>query len=258
MSTLWSRLDKLAWKHLPCTGTALLEDFRTQALSGNLDHSFVCAALNLHEAQQAVLKSLGDIEQSWSALPYCDADRIEFEGSAIGDNDAEDIRWPSGEVMKDVFAEIPAMSLINDIVAEAAGVRSLALREFVGTIGIAAFVMLDRSGPSGDFSDLDIKDILDMNEVKISGFAEVASTVLRTTAENATGTTLTPCQSFAQLVDTLLEHCPEDTQLAIGNTGLSTVSILSDPKADLQLLCRALAMLNRCCIFVAHISGVFC
>ena len=95
-----------------------------------------------------------------------------------------------------------------------------------------------------------------MNEVKILGFAEVASSLLRNTAENAIGKTFAPCQSFGQLVDTLLEHCPH-AQLANGNTGLSTVSILSDLKAGLQLLCRALAMLNRCCILVAHISGVF-
>ena len=110
--------------------------------------------------------------------------------------------------MKDVFAEIASMPLINDIVAEAAGVWSLALRELFGTIGIGVFVMPDRSMSSDEFSDVDISEVLHMNEVKIAGFVEVASILLRNTAENAIGTTRTPCQSFGQLVDTLIEQCP--------------------------------------------------
>ena len=62
-----------------------------------------------------------------------------FELSAIGDNNAEGDRWPSAEVMKDVFAEVASMSLIKDIVAEAAGVWLLELREFAGSIGLALF-----------------------------------------------------------------------------------------------------------------------
>ena len=186
VSKLWDRLDKLAWKRLPCTEAALLDDVRSQAQSGNVEHSFICAAFRLHEAQQSVLKTLGDIQQSWSFLPYCAADRIEFELSAIGDKIAEGIRWASGEGMKEVFAEIAAMPLIHDIVAEAASVRSLALREFVALIGINAFVMFDKSGPSEEFSHVDIKQRLDMDEVEIVGFAEVAFTLLRTAAENAT------------------------------------------------------------------------
>ena len=116
---LWRRLDKLAWKHLPCTEAALLDDFRSQAQSGNVEHSFICAALRLHEAQQAVLNSFGDTKRSWSTMPYCVANRIEFELSAIGDNNAEGDLWPSAEVMKDMFAEVASMSWIKDIIAEA-------------------------------------------------------------------------------------------------------------------------------------------
>ena len=65
----------------------------------------------------------------WGALPYCDADRIEFEPSAIGDTNATDFVWPSGDVMKNAFAKIAAMPLLDDIVAEAGSVRSLALRD---------------------------------------------------------------------------------------------------------------------------------
>ena len=108
-----------------------------------------------------------------------------------------------------------------------------------------------------DFRILILGEVLDMDEVKRLGFFELASSLLRNTAGNATGKTFTPCQSFGQLVDTLLEHCP-DAQLAIGNTGLSAVSTSRlAPKADLQLLCRALAMLNRCGIFLAHITDIF-
>ena len=110
--------------------------------------------------------------------------------------------------MKDVFAEIAAMPLIDDIVAEAASVRSLALREFATTIGIDAFVMSDMSGPSGDVSPVDIKKLLYMDEAKVARFAGVASSLLRNTAEHTIEKTLTSCQSFGQLVDTLIEQCP--------------------------------------------------
>ena len=120
---LWERLDKLAWKGLPTTEEALLDDFRSQAESGNLEHSFICSALRLHQARQDVIKSFDVISRSWSTLPYFVADRIEFEVSAIGDNNAEYDRWPSANVMKEAFAGVASMPLIGDIIAEAAGVR---------------------------------------------------------------------------------------------------------------------------------------